>query len=311
VGRAFDRPVRLFAASLLLSCAAPAPATPRAPVGLGPLPAPGAGARDGDRTAEDADAGPDDEADEASDASTVELAAEDLSGPRRRDPGTVVVEELPPCPASAARAEMTRVPAGPAVIGCDEPDAARCREEERPRRVVDLPAFEIDRTEVTQAAYARCVAAGACTRPAGVFDPRAFCRHPAVAVSWPQADAFCRWAGKRLPTELEWEKAARGAGGARYPWGDEAPTCGRAAYRDCGSEVGPVGALPDGASPYGVLDLAGNVREWLADAGPKGHRTRAIRGGAAIDPALNLAAWRRAFGDISITDGALGFRCAR
>jgi formylglycine-generating enzyme required for sulfatase activity len=240
-----------------------------------------------------------------------ELSAEEVHGPRAPGDWRTVEVELPPCPPEAARADPVPIPAGPFVAGCDDRDVRRCGRGEGPRREVTLATFALDRTEVTQAAWERCVDAGACTPPAGVFEPRAWCRHPVVGVTWAQADGYCRWVGGRLPTELEWEKAARGDDARTHPWGDAPPTCERASFADCGGEVAAVGATPAGASPFGVLDLAGNVREWVADAGPAGHPTRGIRGGASHDDAADLRITRRAFGDVAVTDGGLGFRCAR
>jgi formylglycine-generating enzyme required for sulfatase activity len=136
--------------------------------------------------------------------------------------------------------------------------------DERPRHTLALPAFRIDRTEVTRGNWMRCVAARRCTRPrpfgARFEDPRA----AVVGVSWEQSRAYCAWARGRLPSEREWEKAARGTDGRTYPWGEAAPTAERAVF---GLSPGrgapaPVGERIAGASPYGALDMAGNVWEW-------------------------------------------------
>ncbi|MBI5513253.1 MAG: SUMF1/EgtB/PvdO family nonheme iron enzyme [Deltaproteobacteria bacterium] len=157
--------------------------------------------------------------------------------------------------------DLVPVPAGPFLMGSDavgEPD-------EWPRHTVDVPAFSIDRTEVPRSAYDRCVRAGAC-REARPLDAR-FERPtlPVVGVSWHQARAYCAWAGRRLPTEEEWEKAARGTDGRTYPWGETYPTNALAVFgrAEATGSPDPVGSHPRGASPYGALDLAGNVWEWV------------------------------------------------
>ncbi len=138
--------------------------------------------------------------------------------------------------------------------------------DERPQHTVHLDAFWIDRTEVTNARYRLCVEAGACAEPE-CWDDDALNApdQPVVCVTWRDAVGYAAWAGGRLPTEAEWEKAARGTDGRLYPWGDGAPDCERANYNRCVGLPLPVGSLPGGASPYGVLDMAGNVHEWVSD----------------------------------------------
>lgn len=158
--------------------------------------------------------------------------------------------------------DVVPVGGGKATIGSTlEPD-------ERPVHEVTLKPFGIDRTEVTVLAYAECVAAGACTATDtatgcnGALEERA--RHPINCVSQPQAAAFCAWAGKRLPTEEEWEHAARGAEARRYPWGEAQPSsqaCWSYTRKDATCEVD---GAPRGRTPEGVADLAGNVLEWTA-----------------------------------------------
>src|SRR5262249_19229476 len=135
---------------------------------------------------------------------------------------------------------------------------------EQPRHAVLVRAFRIDRTEVTVEAYAACIAARACTTPPDFHPERA--RRPVAHVTWAQALAYCRFRGARLPSEAEWELAARGTDGRIYPGGDEPPDCPRPPLPACGAAPADVGTHPSGASPYGVLDLAGNVDEWTADA---------------------------------------------
>lgn len=168
--------------------------------------------------------------------------------------------------------KMVAIPAGEAVVGCE---AEECSDDERPQRKVRLAAFRVDRFEVTVGDYQACVVDGACSAPAakqGCAPSRPGDRHPVNCVSWTQASEYCAWRKARLPTEFEWERAARGRTGRPFPWGAEPPNCERAALRDegdgtlCGNS-GPVvvGAHLAGATPEGIHDLAGNVQEWTAD----------------------------------------------
>lgn len=290
-------------ALLGLACHPPASTEPRKELGLGPLPQIEEKKRERPER--------DEMCPECEEEPSERFAGDDLKGNRMPDRWQIVETQLDPCPPEAAHSKLITVPAGSFTAGCDETDRSVCPQADFPSRTEQLGAFEIDATEVTQAAYEKCVDAHECMPPVGEFEPRAYCWHPVVGVSWRQAENYCKWVGKRLPTEYEWEKAARGTDGRIYPWGNEAPDCSRATFADCGGGVNKVGATPSGASPYGVHDLSGNVREWLADTGPKGHQTRAIRGGASFDGPLNLRAARRVWGDTEITDGGLGFRCAR
>lgn len=218
---------------------------------------------------------------------------------------------------------MVRVPAGSSRIGSDADEA-----DERPAHLVTLRAFDLDGDEVTVAQYRLCVAARACAAPrraVGAPD------EPVTFVSWRDADAYCRHAGKRLPTEAEWERAARGGDGRRFPWGD-APECARANFGNyqgegrCPNNPGrpvAVGSYPSGASPFGARDLAGNVWEWVADvyrpsyrAGKRGRVApaasgrRVVRGGACCSMfGLPRSANRLAFPP-DYSDDDIGFRCA-
>jgi formylglycine-generating enzyme required for sulfatase activity len=145
--------------------------------------------------------------------------------------------------------------------------------DERPAHRVTLPAFWLDLTEVTNEAWGRCVAAGACPAPDatsagknGFGSDERFRgpRQPVSAVSWDAARAYCQWLGKRLPTEAEWEKAARGSDGRRFPWGNAEPTPAHAQHAGLGVTA-DVGTHPAGDGPYGHHDLAGNVWEWVED----------------------------------------------
>jgi formylglycine-generating enzyme required for sulfatase activity len=155
---------------------------------------------------------------------------------------------------------MVRVEAGPFTMGSDNGDS-----DAKPVHTVTLDSFYIDQYEVTNAQYAACVAAGGCeTRPActSSYEAPDKADHPVVCVSWYQAKAYCEWRDARLPTEAEWEKAARGPDGRTYPWGEEI-NCDLANYGGCVGDTTPVGNYPAGVSPYGAYDMAGNVWEWV------------------------------------------------
>jgi len=173
------------------------------------------------------------------------------------------------------------------------------------------------RTEVTRGDYAACVEAGRCKPSGDKTDGAA--KLPITGVDWNDAQAYCKFAGGRLPTEAEWEKAARGTDGREYPWGNDVD-CARANWGNFEGE-GPcagknpghpvaVGRYPTGASPYGVLDMGGNVWEWVADKYDQDPGRRVVRGGSCcsffVGPrAANRNAWAP-----DHRDGDLGFRCA-
>ncbi len=196
-------------------------------------------------------------------------------------------------------------------MGCDSP---ACAPTERPATRVRVDTFRIDVTEVTQRAYAVCVEADECARPPRGFDPIARPHRPVVHVKWADAVAYCAFTHQRLPTEREWELAARGTDGRSYPWGDSKPDCQHAHTADCGEGPDDVGKRPLGASPYGVLDLAGNVDEWVADVystyglAPVGPMQRVARGGAY--DAWHVRSTARSALDPEFRDATLGFRCA-
>ncbi len=145
--------------------------------------------------------------------------------------------------------------------------------DEQPAHNVQMKAFWMDKTEVTNAMFMLCVKAGACEPPAQFksetraqyFNNPEFNDYPVIYVSWTQADAYCKWAGRRLPTEAEWEYAARGTDFRTYPWGEDVPDNSRANFNFQLGDTNRVGSYPAGASPFGVLDMAGNVIEWVHD----------------------------------------------
>ncbi|MGH2619751.1 MAG: formylglycine-generating enzyme family protein, partial [Anaerolineales bacterium] len=167
-----------------------------------------------------------------------------------------------------APAGMVFVPAGPFEMGSNSGDNS-----ERPVHTVTLDAFWIDRTEVTNAMYEMCVNAGACESPgrtesysrSSYHGDSQFANYPVIFVSWYDAKASCEWAGRRLPTEAEWEKAARGKDGRTFPWGNASPDANLLNFDLDVGDTTETGEYPAGASPYGALDMAGNVWEWVND----------------------------------------------
>jgi serine/threonine-protein kinase len=240
---------------------------------------------------------------------------------------------------------------------------------EQPQHTVTLDAYWIDQTDVTNAMFAQFVAATGYKTEAekagtgSVFNPDskqwedkagADWRHPGgpedsnsrldaypvVQVTWPDANAYCAWAGRRLPTEAEWEKAARGTDGRRYPWGNTPAAGNRLNFADLSlsqlwvdqsvndgfAYASPVGHYPDGVSPYGALDMAGNVWQWTADwfsdayyaawpavnpTGPEQGSARVVRGGSWLNQAINVRAAYRYGSPPSTRSTSTGFRCAR
>lgn len=253
----------------------------------------------------------------------------------RDDDCNVLVDDDPACSMPTYDGSRVRLPLSELMMG--SPISAGAADE-RPLHRVRLSAFAIDRYEVTNERYWRCVRAGACTSPAlassakrkDYFAAQAFGRFPVVFVNWQQADAFCRWEGGRLPTEAEWELAARGpAPSVRvYPWGDSAPDCTRANMGGPGSCVGDtdvVGRRKLGLSFWGVADLAGNVWEWTNDwydakyyqkspvvdpQGPPMGALKVMRGGCFVSGADSLRVSCRKAELPATWAPNVGFRCA-
>ncbi len=157
------------------------------------------------------------------------------------------------------------IPAGTFLMGSGDEQALSL---EKPQRLFYLDAYWIDQVPVTNAMYRQCMQAGVCRQPALLYqdfeDPQ-YDDYPMVYVTWDAADEYCRWVGGKLPGEAQWEKAARGTDGRAYPWGDQKPDVYLLNFNNNIGTTSKVGSYPDGASPYGVLDMAGNVREWVDD----------------------------------------------
>ena len=223
--------------------------------------------------------------------------------------------------------EMVEIPEGPFTMGYDQGDP-----DEAPAHPVYLKAFFIDLKEVTQSEYDRFVKMTKREIPkvpvfeeeiTKLIDPD----YPVVGIGWNDAVGYCRWAGKRLPTEAEWEKAARGEGRRLYPWGDKfSYTFSNIDGDDDGFlYLAPVGSYEVGRSPYGVYDMTGNVAEWVADSydpkhyqnttfrdpsGPETSEFKVIRGGTWRDSKLNARITKRFSAKMWRTDATMGFRCA-
>lgn len=231
--------------------------------------------------------------------------------------------------------EMIAIPGTVFRRGCNEPRDAHCEDDEKPYDRVRVRGFLIDRYEATNADYAECVAAGVCApvaiercmvwngevfAPSGHLEPAMLAPdHPVVCLSWSEARAYCAFARKRLPSEAEWELAARGRDGRIYPWGDGAPSCTYANMDGCGDFTEAVGSHPAGASPYGLHDMAGNVWEWTdswwSRDGYRGFDARwapakIVRGGSFYDEPTSLrTSYRYGFRPEDRT-GVVGVRCA-
>lgn len=238
------------------------------------------------------------------------------------------------------------IPQGAFQMGGLDPNA---QNDERPVHKVTMHAFWMDKLEVTNAMYLQCVTAGGCNPPQQLksqtiqsyFNNPDYNDYPVIYVSWADAAAYCKWAGRRLPTEAEWERAARGDTLNTYPWGDETPDSSRANFNFQVGDTTKVGSYPAGASPFGALDMAGNVAEWVNDfydgtyydkgvtlnpSGPIARTNffnRVVRGGTFQDAPIDIRVANRAsvlgpdpnalagspqsIGEVS---PKIGFRCA-
>jgi formylglycine-generating enzyme required for sulfatase activity len=255
-----------------------------------------------------------------------------------------------PAPGTAVTSDkdgmvIVYVPEGTFIMG-STPDDFMVDADELPQHQVYLDAFWIDQTEVTNAMFATFLnVTGIQKREEknwlnlNVTDPKigqegeqwvpkaGYENHPVVNVTWYGAEAYCKWAGRRLPTEAEWEKAARGTDGQLYPWGNDDPTCDLTNYDNwCWvRHTTPVGSYPEGQSPYGALDMSGNVWELVADfyaadyyanspernpTGPVTGEAHVVRGGSFIMHEINVRAARRADYLPNSSSSNVGFRCA-
>ena len=224
--------------------------------------------------------------------------------------------------------EMVEIPEGPFTMGSKEGDP-----DEAPEHPVYLSTYYVDKKEVTQDEYERFVRMTKRGKPfVPVFeDDQSLILKPelpAMGMSWGDAEAYCKWAGKRLPTEAEWEKAGRGESKRRYPWGDE---FGSGHANVDGDEDGfkylaPPGSFESGRSPYGIYDMTGNVAEWVADtygeqyyqkspyrnpAGPDDGQHKIIRGGSWRETEHNARLSKRFQAKMWRTDSTIGIRCAK
>jgi len=230
---------------------------------------------------------------------------------------------------------MALVPAGWFLMGSDPNKDHAAGPQEQPQHRVYLDAFQIDRFEVSNVDYLRFILATGTDWPPFWREqpfPEKMVRHPVINVSWHEADAYCRWASKRLPTEAEWEKAARGVDGRIFPWGDEPAGWIKSNIAHPGSKRGfkypplaNINRYDKGVSPYSVYQMAGNVSEWVADwfdpeyyrrgdnenpKGPESGDVKVFRGGSwNEDPEVARSAGRNA-GAPDRRSYLTGFRCA-
>jgi formylglycine-generating enzyme required for sulfatase activity len=227
---------------------------------------------------------------------------------------------------------MVNIPAGPFIMGSRSGEG---REDESPQRLVDLDSYSIDQVEVTNSRYLAFAEATGHKLPRNPYGNEPLSKSegiqklPVVQVGWYDAFEYCHWAGKRLPSEAEWEKAARGTNGNLYPWGTKSPRTDLAVFGK--NWVGiktllPVGSLPKGRSDFNVDDMAGNVREWIQDwyhpeyysqapdknpKGPDEGILKVIRGGSWHHQVYDLRSASRDKGGFGLKTDGIGFRCAK
>ena len=230
--------------------------------------------------------------------------------------------------ASAFDTPMVSIPEGEFLMGADGTEAL---EDEKPQHRVWLDRFEIDLHEVTTRQYAAFLSQEKRSPPWQweSVDLAVHRDRPVIGVSWSDAEAYCRWRGRRLPTEAEWEKAARGTDGRRYPWGNDEEVIlrakARASEKPSSDGIAPLAVQLEQASPYGVYDMVGGVSEWVRDwyaedfyrtapardpQGPLRGSFRVLRGGGWTEGALELRVSYRGWDEMTYWGPTLGFRCA-
>ncbi len=267
----------------------------------------------------------------------VEVIPPEVTEPSSEKPAEPVVEPV----VTTIPEGMVLIPATEYMMGCDPEhnNSHGCPSDELPQHTVSVSAFAIDIYEVTNVQYAECVAADGCLPPIATasqaredyYSNDEYANFPMINIKWEQAQAYCSWAGKRLPTEAEWELAARGTSPKTYAWGDDDPDCSQGnVYYDpsmsaCVGDTVAVGSYPLGASEFGVMDMTGNVWEWVADnyiedfygksptenpLAEEANQLRTVRGGGWAANWLAARLTNRGY-DLSFFSGVdLGFRCA-
>jgi len=229
-------------------------------------------------------------------------------------------------PAKMELNPMLPIPEGTFMMGCNEGIDQECKEDEKPPHQVHVRAFQMDKFEVTLAQYLKCVLEAKCTFPKCEWDPCADPDLPMACIKFGQSDAYCKWAGKRLPTEAEWEFAARGDDGRKYPWGNDPIDCDHSNFFACGGKATPIGSKPLGASPFGILDMSGNAVEFTSDLygetyyqgspsdeprGPAQGDAYVGRGGGFLSEPVWHRATARDFYEPWYSRVSMGFRCAK
>ncbi|MEK6938181.1 MAG: SUMF1/EgtB/PvdO family nonheme iron enzyme, partial [Nanoarchaeota archaeon] len=249
---------------------------------------------------------------------------------------------------------MVNVPAGEFNQGCDSAvQTCKSNGDDKPIHDVLLSEYDIDKFEVSNDQYRECVTKGTCTAPsnlssykrASYYDNAAYSGYPVIYVNWQQASDYCTWANKKLPTEAEWEKAAKGAKPSNntHPWGSDSPSCTFVNYNQCGEapdgivgDTWPVDYVPEdpishlkNLSGYGAANMSGNVLEWVSDwygstyysslpydnpTGPESGTQKVVRGGnwyTNVPKKNQLTTYYRISPDPTIIDMGYGFRCAK